>query len=107
MPLGRALAAIAVAALAACNPAAVVEDVTAGAARSVVVNLLSAQYPRPGAEAAAACVLSAATPAEVQSLARDLGTRPGTLTEATVRTAAARPAAAACLAARGLAPVRL
>lgn len=101
------IAAAGLAALAACDPAAMVEDVTAQAARSVVVNVLAVQYPRPQAETAADCVLGTATPAEVQSLARDVGTRPGTLTEATVRTAAARPAAAACLAGQGLARVEI
>jgi hypothetical protein len=92
--------------LAACSPQTVVEGVNARAAKSVVLSVVSAQYPAPQAEVAAECLLAVATPAETEALARDVGNRPGTLTEANVRALAARPAAADCVAAAGLQAVR-
>ncbi len=88
--------------LAACSPQAMVEDVTQRAARSTVETVLAERLPRPAAERAASCVLAAATGDEVQALARDVGTRAGTATYATIRAAASRPAALACLQAMGL-----
>lgn len=75
------------------------------AAQSVVVNVLVNQYPRPAAEIATECVLSNATPAETGQLARDVATRAGTSTVATIRGIADRPGTVQCLASRGLAPV--
>lgn len=95
----------AVLALAACTPQAMTDRVSAGAARSVVLNVVMNQYPRPEADQAADCVIANATPAEVQALARDVGTRAGTTTRANIAAVAARPATRSCVAARGLAPV--
>jgi hypothetical protein len=91
--------------LAACDPAAMRAGVADRAAQSVVVNVLVNQYPRPGAEIATECVLANAAPAETDQLARDVGTRAGTSTVATIRGIADRPGTLQCLAARGLAPV--
>jgi hypothetical protein len=93
-------------ALAACSPQAVADKVTGRAAQSVVVSVLANQYPAAAAETAAACLLAAATPAEREALARDVGNRPGTVTEANVRMLATRPAAADCVARAGLQAVR-
>jgi hypothetical protein len=75
------------------------------AAQSVVVNVLVNQYPRPQAEVATECVLANAAPAETEQLARDVGTRAGTSTVATIRAIADRPGTLQCLASRGLAAV--
>lgn len=101
----RARLMIGVLALAACDPAAVRGNVTDRAARSVVVNVLVNQYPRPQAETATTCVLQNATPAETDSLARDVATRAGTVTVATIRAIGDRPATRACLTAQGLVPI--
>jgi hypothetical protein len=91
--------------LSACDPAAVTGNLTDRAARSVVVNVLVNQYPRPQAETATTCVLSNASPTETEALARDVGTRAGTVTVANIRTIGDRPATKACLAAQGLIPI--
>jgi len=103
----RAGAAPLALALAACTPQAMADRVGEGAARSVVLNVVMNQYPRPGAEQAADCVIANATGAEVQALARDVGTRAGTGTLANIAAITARPATQSCVAARGLAPVAL
>lgn len=95
----------AVVAVAACDPAAMRAGVADRAAQSVVVNVLVNQYPRPGADIAAECVLANAAPAETEQLARDVGTRAGTSTVATIRAVADRPGTVQCLAGRGLPPV--
>jgi hypothetical protein len=100
-----AAAALMLLALPACDPAAMRAGVAGRAAQSVVVNVLVSQYPQAGAEIAAECVVANATPAEVDALARDVGTRAGTSTVATIRAVADRPATVQCLSARGLAPV--
>jgi hypothetical protein len=91
--------------LCACDLADMQARVTGRAAQSVVVNVLANQYPQAAAEAAADCVVSNAAPAEAAALARDVGTRAGTSTVATIRSIADRPGTVRCLAARGLAPV--
>ncbi len=99
-------AAFALLLLAACSPQDMAGKVKARAARSVVVSVVSAQYAAPQAEVAADCLLAAASPPEVEALARDVGNRPGTVTEDNVRALAARPAAADCVARAGLQAVR-
>jgi hypothetical protein len=91
--------------LAGCTPQGLAGGVVDRAAKSVVVAALSGQYPAPQADAAADCVLAAATPAEREALARDVGTRAGTTTAANIRALAGRPATTACLAARRIAPI--
>jgi hypothetical protein len=93
--------------LAACDPAAVRENVADRAAQSVIVNVLVNQYPRPQAETATLCILQNASDAETEALARDVGTRAGTTTVANIRAIADRPATVACLAGQGLSPVAI
>lgn len=102
----RALAALVLLPLvAACSPQNVAEDVTRAAAKSVIQPVIANQFPEPAAEIATGCLLDNATGEELRSLARDVGTRAGTSTVATVLTIAARPAALACLANAGLQPL--
>ncbi|QYK42594.1 MAG: hypothetical protein KF887_05655 [Paracoccaceae bacterium] len=100
-------AATAVLLLSACDPAATAGGVKSAAARSVLVSVAETVMPASQAETAAFCLASHATPAEIDSLARDVGTRPGTTTYATARAIAARPDAQICLRERGVAPMRL
>jgi hypothetical protein len=93
--------------LAACSPQDLAAGVTERAARSVVVTVVSAQYAAPQAERVADCLMAVAAPAEREALARDVGNRPGTVTEANVRVLGARPAAADCVARAGLPAVRV
>ncbi len=88
--------------LSACSPQDLADSVAARAARSVVVTVVSAQYAAPQAEVVADCLMAVASPSEREALARDVGSRPGTVTEANVRALAARPAAADCVARAGL-----
>lgn len=98
---------LAVLALAACDPQEVADKTIRRAAESVIMPVISRSLAAGPAQAATYCLLDAASGAELQSLARDLGVEAGTLTEATIRTIAARPAATACLAASGVAPLRV
>lgn len=91
--------------IAACDPAAMRADIGERAAQSVVVNVLVNQYPRPQAETAAACVIQYASAAEVEGLARDMGTRAGTSTVGTIRAIGDRPGTRACLQAQALPPI--
>ncbi len=94
-------------ALAACDPQSLADNVSSRAARSVVVNVLVNQYPLPQAEAATDCILANASPFETEALARDVGTRSGTVTVANISAVADRPATRACLTGRGLNPVAI
>lgn len=98
--------ALAVLALAACDPAEVADKAVRRAAEQVVLPVVNVDMPAGPAQDATACILDAATPFEQQSLARDLGVEAGTLTVQTIRTIAARPAARACFAASGVPPLR-
>ena len=94
-------------ALPACDAQVAVDGVARAAARSVLTSVAETVVPASQADTAAFCLVGAATPEEVASLARDVGTRPGTTTVATARVIAARPAAQACLRERGVAPMAL
>jgi hypothetical protein len=91
--------------LAACSPQSVADNFTTRAAKSVVVNVLVNQYPRPQAETATSCVIGNADATEVEALARDVGARAGTTTVARIRAIGNRPATQGCLAAQGLTPI--
>lgn len=91
--------------LAACSPQTLTDNLATRAARSVVVNVLVNQYPRPQAETATTCVLQNATPAETEALARDVATRAGTNTVANIRAIGDRPATRSCLTSQGLVPI--
>ncbi|PZQ97186.1 MAG: hypothetical protein DI533_14255 [Cereibacter sphaeroides] len=93
------------AALAACSPAQIGTDVTRRAARTVVLPVVSANTPEPAASLATDCILANASNRELNMLARDMGTRAGTLTEQNIRTILAKPATQSCIAGKGLAPV--
>jgi len=93
--------------LAACDPQELADKAVRRAAETVVMPVVGRDLAAGPAQSATACVLDAASPAEQQSLARDLGVEAGTLTEQTIRVIAARPAAVACLAAAGLGPLRI
>ncbi|RID92513.1 hypothetical protein D2N39_07685 [Gemmobacter lutimaris] len=90
---------------AACSPQAMADNVSARAARSVVVPVMQNYMAAPQAEAAADCVMANASPGEIRALARDVGTRAGTLTVQNVATILRRPATAECLRMRGIGPV--
>ncbi len=91
--------------LAACDPQAMMDDVARSAARSVVVPVVNQYLPGAEAEMAAICIIDNASSQEIQSLARDVGTRAGTTTVATILSVAQRPATLQCLLGRGLAPL--
>ena len=94
------------AALAACSPADLANKVSRRAAESVVQPVVNIEMPAGVANAATACILDAASPAEVDALARDVGVEAGTSTKARIRELALRPAAQACFAANGVPPLR-
>jgi hypothetical protein len=103
---GRIALLSAVLALAACDPQEVADKAVLRAAESVVMPVVNIDMPAGPAQAATACILDAASPAERQSLARDVGVEAGTLTIATIRSIATRPGAQACFAAAGVPPLR-
>lgn len=104
---GRFGLIVAVLALAACDPQDVADKTIRRAAESVIMPVVSRSLASGPAQAATYCLLDAASGAELQSLARDVGVEAGTLTEQTIRTIAARPAATACLAASGVASLQV
>jgi len=102
----RAVAALlAVALLAACDPAALADNALRRAAAAVVFPVVNVDMPAGPARAATDCILDAARPDEWRLLARDLGVEAGTATKATIRTIALRPAAQSCFAANGVPPI--
>ena len=102
----KGLAALAaLIALAACDPQEVAYKAVRRAAEQVILPVVARDLAGGPAQAATTCVADAASAAELQSLARDLGVEAGTRTEATIRSIAARPAAVSCLAASGLPPL--
>ena len=99
-------AALALLLLAACDPQEVADKAVRRAAESVVMPVVNVDMPAGPAQTATACILDAASLAEQQSLARDVGVEAGTLTLQTIRTIAARPAAQSCFAAAGVPPLK-
>ncbi len=102
----RTLIVLSLGTLAACSPAEVANKVARRAAETVVLPVVNIDMPAGPAEQATACILDAASPAEVDALARDVGVEAGTSTKARIRELALRPAAQACFAARGVPPLR-
>lgn len=92
----------AVLALAACDPAELANSAVRRAASSVVFPVVNIDMPAGPAQAATDCILSAASPDELQLLSRDVGVEAGSSTKATIRMIAIRPAAQACYAANGV-----
>jgi len=97
--------AIAVLALAACDPQAFANKTARQLASSVVFPVVNIDMPAGPAQAATDCILDAASPEELRLLARDVGVEAGTSTKATIRTIAVRPAAQACYAAHAVPPI--
>ncbi len=97
---------LAVALLAACDPADLADSAVKRAASSVVFPVVNLDMPAREAQAATDCVLNTASPDELRLLARDVGVEAGTSTKATIRTIALRPAAQTCFAGAGVPPIR-
>lgn len=102
----RILLILSLATLAACSPAEVAGKVNRRAAESVVQPVVNIDMPAGVADQATACILDAASPAELQALARDVGVEAGSSTKARIRDLALRPAAQSCFAARGVPPLK-
>lgn len=104
MTAGRLLPAVlpVLALLAACSPQAAIDDVTRRAAETVVQPILETRLSPAQAAGVSRCVIDHATPAETRALARNVGTRGGTVPEADILAIAARPDTRACIAAAGL-----
>ena len=98
--------ALSFAALAACSPADLADKVSRRAAEAVVQPVVNIDMPAGVANAATACILDAASPAEVDALARDVGVEAGSSTKIRLRELALRPGAQACFAANGVPPLR-
>jgi len=92
--------------LAACDPQEVADKAMRRAAESVVTPVVNRDMPAGPAQSATACILDAASGAEIQGLARDVGVEAGTLTVQTIRSIAQRPAARGCFAAAGVPPLQ-
>ena len=92
--------------LAACDPAEVMDSALKRTAYTVVYPVVNIDLPGEPARLATNCVLDAASPDELELLARDVGVEAGTSTKATIRSIALRPAAQSCFAANGVPPVR-
>jgi hypothetical protein len=92
-------------ALAACDPAELVNSTLKRTAHSVVFPVVNIDMPAEPARLATKCILDAASEDELRLLARDVGVEAGTATKATIRQIAVRPAAQACFSANGVPPV--
>lgn len=93
-------------AFAACSPADLANKVSRRAAESVVQPVVNIDMPAGVANVATGCILDAASPAEVDALARDVGVEAGSSTKARIRELALRPGAQACFAANGVPPLQ-
>ncbi|MDZ4136320.1 MAG: hypothetical protein U1D06_12125 [Paracoccaceae bacterium] len=98
----RALPAFCLLLLAACDPQALMDNTARAAAKSVVLPIVAQRLPGPQAEAVTVCVIDNASAGEINSLARDVGTRAGTTTVQTVATILQRPATLQCVLSVGL-----
>lgn len=84
--------------LAACD----MRGVYARTAREVVRPVMDTVLPPAQAEIATLCVVSAATPEELQLLARDVGNRAGSTALQVISSVSARPEAQRCFLAGGV-----
>lgn len=106
---GRLQACVAVVALSvlpACDPQVFADKTTRQIAEQVVFPVVNVDMPAGPAKAATNCILDAASVEEHRLLARDVGVEAGSLTKATIRDIALRPAAQSCFAANGVPPIR-
>ncbi|MEY3307975.1 MAG: hypothetical protein RLZZ413_2013 [Pseudomonadota bacterium] len=94
-------------ALAACSPDKLATDLTRRTAKTVVLPVVRNVAPPPADTLATECILSNASNAELNELARNVGNEAGTLTIQNIRTIAERPSTRACIAGKGLAPLAL
>ena len=102
----RQAAVLALLLLAACDPQELADKALRRAAETVVMPVVNVDMPAGPAEAATRCILDAASPAEIDALARDVGVEAGTLTENRIRAIAMRPDAQSCFAASGFPPLK-
>jgi hypothetical protein len=94
-------------ALAACSPDKLATDLTRRTAKTVVLPVVRNVAPPPADALATECILSNASNAELNELARNVGNEAGTLTIQNIRIIAERPSTRACIAGKGLAPLVL
>jgi hypothetical protein len=94
-------------ALAACSPEKLATDVTRRTAKTVVLPVVRNVAPPPADTLATECILTNASNAELNELARNVGNEAGTLTIQNIRIIAERPSTRACIAGKGLAPLVL
>lgn len=102
----RALGLIAVMALAACDPQALADKAVRRTAESVVQPILAQEMTGAQASSATQCILDSADQGEIEEIARNVGQSAGSLTVATIRNIAQRPASANCFAANGVPALR-
>ena len=102
----RSLIVFSLIAITACSPVELAGKVSRRAAESVVQPVVNINMPAGVANEATACILDAASAAEVDALARDVGVEAGSSTKARIRELALRPGAQACFAARGVPPLQ-
>lgn len=89
-------------ALAACTSGDPRTAVTRQVAKTVVLPVVSQRLPGPQAQAVTTCVIDNATNEDLNALARDVGTRAGTSTVATIAGVLRRPATVQCVLGAGL-----
>jgi hypothetical protein len=99
------LALVGFMALAACDPAELVDSALKRTAYTVVFPVVNIDMPGGPAQKATNCILDAASTEELQLLVRDVGVEAGTSTKETIRIIALRPAAQSCFAANGVPPL--
>lgn len=81
---------VAVLALTACNPQEIADKAVARTAQTVIEPVVGPK--------AALCIVEAAEPAELRTIALDYGVEAGTSTVARITAIAKRPAAVSCIA---------
>lgn len=88
--------------LVACNPQDAADAITRQAAASVATPLVENFMPPAQAAGVVSCLLDAATPAEIRSLAQHVGTTGSTVPLRLLVTVGTRPEAVQCLIASNL-----
>ena len=90
------------AALAACTSGDPRTTLTRQVAKSVVLPVVSQRLPGPQAQAVAGCIIDNASAQDLNALARDVGTRAGTSTVATIAGVLRQPATVQCVLGAGI-----
>ncbi len=96
------LALLAILALAACTSGDPRTALTRQVAKSVVLPVVGQRLPGPQAQAVAGCVIDNASADDLNALARDVGTRAGTSTVATIAGVLRQPATMQCVLGAGI-----